>query len=189
MSFRRFFLASMVAGALALAAQPTTPKVRIEVFSDFQCPACKILYEGTLQQVKRNYVQTGKVGMTHRNYPLPQHAFGRQAATYAVAAEKIGKYDAVATALFAHQDQWSQNGNLDSALAGVLSAAELEKVHKLSKEPSVAAEIDRDVKTGQAVPITQTPTMIIYAGGNRYPVSGPVSYDVLQRALDSLLSK
>jgi len=35
--------------------------VVVEIFSDFQCPACKQLFLNTTQKVMENYVNTGKV--------------------------------------------------------------------------------------------------------------------------------
>jgi protein-disulfide isomerase len=164
-------------------------KVRIEVFSDFQCPSCKVLHEGTLRRVKANYVETGRIQMISRYFPLPMHQFARPAACLACASERIGKYGQVSDVLFLKQEQWSRDGNLAGVLAAVLSPAELEKVKKLAEEPSVKAEVDRDVAAGMEAHIGQTPTMIIYSKGNRYPIPGAVTYEVLERALNSLLAK
>ena len=79
---------------------PNAP-ILMEVFSDFQCPACKTLYEQTLMPLVRDYVSAGKVYLIHRDFPLPMHAYAREAASYACAAGRIGKYEQVADALFA----------------------------------------------------------------------------------------
>ena len=57
---------------------PTAP-VMIEVYSDFQCPACKTLHEQTLRPLVLDYVRTGKVYLVHREFPLTGHAYSRQA--------------------------------------------------------------------------------------------------------------
>ena len=68
--------------------------ITIEVFSDFQCPACKSLYEQTLRPVIDNYVATGKVYLIHRDFPLDQiHKHSRTAARYANAAARLGKFE------------------------------------------------------------------------------------------------
>jgi len=48
--------------------------VVVEVFSDFQCPACKTLFTSTNRQLMDNYVSTGKVYLIHRDFPLPMQA-------------------------------------------------------------------------------------------------------------------
>jgi len=45
----------------------------MEVFSDYQCPACKSC-SPPQSQVMDNYVSTGKVYLIHRDFPLPMHA-------------------------------------------------------------------------------------------------------------------
>src|SRR5271170_5231015 len=39
---------------------PSAP-ITMEVFSDFQCPACRMLYEQTLKLLINDYVASGKV--------------------------------------------------------------------------------------------------------------------------------
>src|SRR3981189_2283898 len=67
----------------------------MEVFSDFQCPACKTLFNTTNRQVMDNYVSTGKVYLIHRDFPLPMHAHSQVAAQYSRAAAHVGKLDVV----------------------------------------------------------------------------------------------
>jgi protein-disulfide isomerase len=88
----------------------------MEVFSDFQCPACKTLFMTTNRQVMDNYVSTGKVFLIHRDFPLPMHAHSQVAAQYSRAAAQVGKFDAVEEALFQNQEKWEQTGDVDVAL-------------------------------------------------------------------------
>src|SRR3954469_10533129 len=37
------------------AIGPVIAKVRIDLFSDFQCPSCKALAEGTLKRIREDY--------------------------------------------------------------------------------------------------------------------------------------
>ena len=48
----------------------------------------------------REYVASGKVYLIHRDFPLPNHAHARDAATYACASARINKYEEVCSALF-----------------------------------------------------------------------------------------
>lgn len=193
---RRFLLGlcgSHAATRLLLAdskgfGNPSAP-IAMEVFSDFQCPACKLLYEGTLQPMKTEFVKTGKVFLIHRNFPLQMHPYAREAAGLAVGAERIGKYEPVATALFQKQETWSKNGRLVDALSGVLTLSELQKTQKIAKEPETLAEIERDIKLGKEVNVQQTPTIVLAHKKTKYPVSGIVSYSILQRFLNSLLAQ
>ena len=76
----------------------------IDVYSDFQCPACKTLYERTLVPLAYDYVDKGKVYLVHHEYPLPMHAHAMEAACYACAASRVGKYEQVCDVLFRQQE-------------------------------------------------------------------------------------
>ena len=165
---------------------PSAP-IRIEVFSDFECPACKALHEQILPLVFKDYAIPGKVYLVSREYPLAMHQFSREAANYATAAARFGKYQDVADALFKNQLVWEVNGKVWDTVAGVLTPAEAKKVQLLAKDPSVLSEVQRDVDAGRAAGINQTPTMIVTRGTNRFPVTGAVNYNLLRSLLDGLL--
>jgi protein-disulfide isomerase len=161
----------------------------MEVFSDFQCPACKTLHEQTLMPMVRDYVSAGKVYLIYRYFPLTMHAYAREAASYACAAERIGKHEQVSNALFRNQAVWSANGKVDETACRVLTDAEAKKVRALIKDPGVAAEIRQDLELGRKANVSQTPTMVVTHRLKRYPLSGIQNYDLLRRFLDELLSR
>lgn len=163
--------------------------VIMEVFSDFQCPACKSLYTGTNRQLMDNYVNSGKVFLIHRDFPLPMHAHSRVAAQYARAAAQIGKFETVQEALFQNQEKWEQTGDVDGAVAAVLSSAEMTKVRGLAKSDAVNAMIERDVAAGRGYNVNQTPTTIFHAKGQTYPFGGGMSYEILKGFLDQLINQ
>jgi protein-disulfide isomerase len=166
-----------------------TAPVTMEVFSDFQCPACKTLFLTTNRQLMDNYVSTGKVYLIHRDFPLPMHAYSRVAARYGRAAAQLGKGEAVEQVLFQNQEKWEQNGDVDGTVASVLSAAEMAKVRALVKGGTLDAAIDKDYALGQIYRVSQTPTTVFHSKGQTYPYSGVMSYDILKQFLEQLLSQ
>jgi protein-disulfide isomerase len=161
----------------------------MEVFSDFQCPACKTLFTTTNRQLMDNYVSTGKVFLIHRDFPLPMHAHSKVAAQYSRASAQIGKLEAVEEVLFQNQEVWEQSGDVDGTVAKVLSPAEMIKVRALVKAGTLDAGITKDQALGNGYKVNQTPTTIIHAKGQTFPVVGVVSYDVLHQFLDQLLGQ
>ncbi len=162
--------------------------VVMETFTDFQCPACKQLYTTTLQRVMSNYVDTNKVYMVHRDFPLPMHAYSRIAASYSRAACHIGRCDAVEEVLFQNQEKWEATGDVKGTVASALTAAEMKRVQALVDGGTLEPLIERDVQIGRAVPVNQTPTTIIHTrDGQTYPVVGYVSYEVLTTLLNQLV--
>jgi protein-disulfide isomerase len=163
--------------------------VTMEVFSDFQCPACKTLFTTTNRRLMDDYVSTGKVYLIHRDFPLPMHAHSRVAARYARAAAQLGKGEAVEQALFQNQEKWEQNGDVDGTIAAVLSPAEMAKVRALVKGGTLEAAIDKDYALGQTYRVNQTPTTIFHCKGQTYPFAGVLTYDTLKQFLNQLLGQ
>jgi protein-disulfide isomerase len=163
--------------------------VVMEVFSDFQCPACKTLYLTTNRQLMDDYVSTGKVYLIHRDFPLPMHAHSRVAARYARAAAQIGKVEQVEQVLFENQEKWEQSGDVDGTVASVLSAADIAKVRALVKGGTLDPLIDKDYSLGQVVRVSQTPTTVFHANGQTFPFAGIMTYDTLKTFLNQLLGK
>jgi protein-disulfide isomerase len=166
-----------------------TAPVTMEVYSDFQCPACKQLFKTTNQLLMDNYVNTGKVYLIHRDFPLPMHAYSRVAASYARAAAHTGKFEVVEQALFQNQEKWEANGDVKGTVAAALSAADMKKAQALVDGKTLEPLIDKDKQAGQLIPVNQTPTTVFHCKGQTYPYAGVMSYDILKQFLDQLLSQ
>jgi protein-disulfide isomerase len=166
--------------------------ITIEVFSDFQCPACKALYEQTIRPLIDNYVVTGQVYLIHRDFPLEQlHRYSRVAARYANAAARLGKFERVEQALYAKQQTWAADGNVDAVVAAVLTPAEMKKVRQWVDQPAELDQaIEKDVRLGDRIPVRSTPTVIVMHAGKTYPLPpGGVNYSLLRQFLDELLKR
>jgi protein-disulfide isomerase len=164
--------------------------ILLEEFTDFQCPACKLLFEGTTEQVIRNYVDTGKVYLVHHDFPLAGHAHSREAARWANAAAAIGKFEPVEAALFAQQDNWGATGNIQAALNGVLTGPEMKRVSALVNDPEIELSIQKDYELGLQRHVMQTPSLFVTHNGITSALPpGPVTYPILKQYLDYLLTQ
>lgn len=187
------------ASAPAKAAQPDitdlksmgskSAPIKMEVFSDFQCPACRDLYFQTVRPVIDNYVSAGKVYLVHRDMPLPMHPHSRVAARYANAAARVRKMERVVLVLFDNQARWAADGNIDAVVASALTRAEMVQVRKMVNGATLDPGIDKDVALGNQFRVTQTPTTIITYKGQTYPVVGVVTYKMMTSFIDGLLKQ
>lgn len=169
------------------SGSPTAPVV-IEIYSDFQCPACAAFYRDVFPQLDADYVKTGKVRIVHRDFPLPQHQFAKLAARYANAAGEVGRYDTVFARLFATQAEWEQNGNIEAALAPVLAPDALAKIRGMAAGDLLDSEAAADIRMGLDVDrLTQTPTVIVVSGGVRNKIAGGATVGVLSAYIDEKL--
>ena len=168
---------------------PTAPVV-IEVFASFDCPHCKVFHEEVIPQLVKDYVVPGKVYLVNREFPLggPYHPYARQAAIFATAAARIGRYAEVSQALFNNQAAWAVNGKVWETVASVLTPTEQRKVQELAKQPAIQAEVQREYDEGIAAGINATPTIIVTRGSKRYPIpSQDLNYGFLKSLIDGML--
>lgn len=78
---------------------------------------------------------------------------------------------------------------MDKALSPVLTPVELRRVQQVAKETQTDAAVQRDIDMGTQAGVRQTPTLVLTHRLRRYPIAGVVSYTVLRRFIDDLLSK
>ena len=174
-----------------VSGSPTAP-VTVELYTDYECPACRYFYLEILPTLTKDFVATGKVRLVHRDFRLPAHQFSKLATRYANAAGEIGKFDLVTNQLFVSQPEWGQNGNVDAAVAKVLSPADMEKVRNLVKND---AHLDDTAVRDEAMAntqdhLTETPTIVIVAKGKRESFGGgQMPYSILKQYLNQKLAQ
>jgi protein-disulfide isomerase len=188
----------------------STAPIRMEIFTDYQCPTCGNFFEGTLKLMISDYVGNGKVYLVHHDFPLSMHKYSGQAARWANAAARVGEFQAVEGALYDNQATWSMDGNMEKYISASMSSADFARVKKLmtgcdAPGPTAVqsggfgltpgahvcpldADIEQDILMGEKVPVTGTPTYLITAKGQHIPAnSGNVSWPILKQFFDSLL--
>ena len=168
---------------------PSAP-ITMEVFGDFQCPACRQFFEATTKQVIDDYVIPGKVYLIHRDFPLEMHPYARQAARLANAASEFGQFEAIERALYDHQDEWSGKGNIDEVVSASFPPAEFKKflAYESQHMNEINASIEKDRALGTQRNVNQTPTVYITAHGKTEGLpGGGVDYKLLKSYFDYLL--
>jgi|WetSurMetagenome_2_1015567.scaffolds.fasta_scaffold59562_2 protein-disulfide isomerase len=162
--------------------------IKIEVFSDFQCPACRELYLTTITKVLKEYSSKDKVCVIYHEFPLAMHPHSREAARYSEAASRLGqqKLLLVMKVLFSEQAQWGQDGSLEASVSKALPE-DFQSLKKLMQDPGINAAIDKEVQLGQLKDIASTPTMFISYSGKQQKVTGMVSYLVMKDYIDKRL--
>jgi protein-disulfide isomerase len=172
-----------------LSGSPTAP-ITLEIYADYECPQCRILFQTVMPPLEKEFVATGKVQVLHREIRLPMHQYTKVATRYANAAGQIGRYDIVVKQIFEKQQDWAANGNVDAVVAAVLPPGEMQKVRELVKND---AHLDdgptADEAQGNRDGLNQTPTMVIVKNGKRQKIDGMVPYPLLKSYLDQLLAK
>jgi len=136
---------------------PKAPVTVVE-FTDYQCPYCRQFAETVYPELKRNFIDTGKVLYISRNYPLSFHENAMKAAQAAVCAGEQGKYWEMRDLMFAHNTELQQDNLIKLAGSLGLDANQFSACLTSDKaRPEVAA----DIADGNASGVNGTPTHII----------------------------
>jgi protein-disulfide isomerase len=161
-------------------------KVTCELYTDYECPFCATFYLDTLPKLAERYVETGKVRLIHRDFPLPRHKYSRLAARYANAAGEAGYYQAVANKLFRTQEVWSGDGNIEAQVARAVPAAAMAKVRAGVREDSTAEEsVKADERLAHDNRIARTPTLLC----NGHTIGPDLSIAQIEAQLDPLVGQ
>jgi protein-disulfide isomerase len=163
--------------------------IRLDVFSDFQCSACREFYLTTIRKVLKEYSSKDKVCVVYHEYPLSFHQYSREAARYCEAAWRLGlpKLLPVMDAIFQDQAQWSQDGRLEDSVAKALSKDDLLKVKEIMKDSSIDESIEREIRFATKNKVAATPTILISYIGKQQRVEGLVTYLVMKQFIDSVV--
>ena len=169
------------------AGQPTAP-VRIEVFSDYQCFACRTFYTATLSRLLNDAETENRVSVVYHDFPLQMHPYAREASRYALAARRLGKkqWAALTEAFYSRQDQWSADGKVGRIAEEVLSPQDYARVKDLAQDPSIEQEIKEGLELGHRLQVNATPTFFIVSNGRAQRVVGGVPYQVLDSYIQNM---
>jgi protein-disulfide isomerase len=201
--------APVVASAPVKSYGSSSAPIKMEVFTDYQCPSCRGLFEATLRPMISDYVASGKVYLVHHDFPLPMHMYGYQAARWLNAAAMVGQFQNAEAALYDNQNSWQADGSIEKYVASAVPPADFKRIQKLmagceyqspSAKPAslttsshgcaLDSYIEADRAIGLKIPVQSTPTYVITYKGQKLPVgSGVVSWPILKQFFDSLLSQ
>lgn len=156
--------------------------ITIIEYASLTCPHCAHFHETVLPTLKAEYLDTGKVKLIFRDYPLDQLAFGG-----AVLARCGGpeKYFTFLNVLFAQQRQWAGSTDPKAALMqiGRLGGVSSEQFDKCLQDKALGDYIlNSRLEGNQKFNVTATPTLII----NGKAESGVPSVEELRKKLDAL---
>lgn len=138
--------------------RPDAPVTVVE-FSDFECPFCRRYFSSTFPDLKRSYIDTGKVRYVFVDFPLEQiHPRARKASEGAHCAGDQGKFWEMHDVLFANQKALEPAQLVQHARKLGLDAAAFESCLSSGKQ---SARINRGLGGGSSVGVTGTPTFLV----------------------------
>jgi protein-disulfide isomerase len=144
-------------GGSPVLGAATAPLVLVE-FTDYQCSFCKRAHDQLIPELKRKYVETGKLRFVSRNLPLHFHPNAEPAAIAALCAGSQNQYWAMRDKLFAVSTNLTRASFLQAASELGLNT---ESFSACLDGTNFARQIIRDKTDAEAAGITGTPTFVL----------------------------
>ncbi len=165
-------------------------QVRIEVYSDLQCPSCRTFYLYTVTSLVKEYSAGNKVALLFHDFPLASHAVSRTATHYALAAKSLGRaqWAKVIEELYSYQAVWAYDGKIDPVLSRILTLDEFQTVKAKLNDPAIEKVIESEVAAGNEKKVDQTPTVFVTMNGREQRLAGGLSFPVLKQFIDRSLN-
>jgi len=164
---------------------PTSAKVHLEEFGDFECPPCGLLHP-ILQQMQTEF--SDRLQITFREFPLvPTHQHAMAAASAAEAAALQGKFWEMHDLLYEHQKDWHEVFDVRPIFEGYAKqiGLDVERYKRDVNSDPVADRIIQDGKRGHYLGVKGTPT--VFLNGREVPFES-LPADKLRVLINSELS-
>lgn len=172
-------------------------KITLIEFSDYECPFCKRHFDQTYPQLKKEYIDTGKVKLIYRDYPLPFHD---PMATYEAQAANCAREQGGDNAYFKMHDEifkrTTSNGNGLTKDAVSKIAADLGlnagNITACADGDKYKEEVAKDIADGSAAGVSGTPSFFIGKSDSTGTIEGTIlvgaqPYSAFQAVIDPLL--
>ena len=164
---------------------PDNAPVTMIEYSSLGCPHCAAFHRDTLPKIKKEYIDTGRVRLVYRDFPLGTPALAASMIARCAGRDKFFGFIEI---LYRSQDQWSRSRQPLAELArvarfGGMSETDVEECLKLQELligiRHIAAAAQEKYK------INSTPTFII----GKETISGVMPYENFKKVFDRALRK
>lgn len=165
-------------------------------FSDYECPFCKRSFEQVLPELKKNYIDTGKLKLVYRDFPLSFHANAHKEAEAAECARSQGG-DSV---YFKFHDQiFKQTTSNGTGLAltqlPIIAKSlglNVSQFQQCLDSGKFKDEVDKDIADGTAAGVSGTPSWFIGRSSkdgviNAALIVGAQPFSAFKSAIDEAL--
>jgi len=167
---------------------PNAP-VRMEEYSDFQCPYCGVFGEEIFPLIHRDYIQTGLVYFTFHHMPFADGNSATKESTHAamasVCAAQQGKFFEFHDLLFANLTGENIGNFTEKRLYAMAEIAGLnpDAFDTCYRDPATVEAVDMDKAAGLRSGIDSTPSFLI----NGTLFLGAQPYSEFQSAINAAL--
>lgn len=160
-----------------LLGNPDAPNILID-YASFTCPFCAQFYIAVLPPLRREWIDTGKLLLVHRHFPMDMVATRASQLTECAPPDKFFER---ADKLFRSQVEWLSQGDPLVEMVRVLAGDGVteEQAQACFADDRALDKVLADVQSGQALGVRSTPALFI----NDQAYSNPGTADAIAAIL------
>ena len=160
--------------------------VKIKIFSSFTCPHCANFHFNIVPEIKKEFVDTGKVQLIFIDFPLDQAAFNASKILHCADKEKqINLMDTI----YEKQKKWTNGTNIEDINKNLkalvknlgISSDEFEKC--LINDDIMDKILNGRIDAFKKYTIEATPTIVI----NEKKFEGSVNFKNIKKKIEKLI--
>jgi len=158
----------------------------VVMISDFQCPYCKQWHDSSMANLKRDYIDPGKVRMAYLHLPLSNHRHARAQAEASMCAAVQDKFWEYADVLFREQRAFQPIDNPTAKLETIARelSLDLPSFTRCRKSDAIRMLVENDERQASQARVQSTPSFLV----GDFLVQGALPYTDFRKAIDTALA-
>ncbi len=145
----------LLLGNSPVLGKSDAPVTMVE-FTDLECPFCRQFHSASFEEIKRKYIDTGKVRYVSRDYPLPFHPQAHPAAKVARCAGEQGRFWEMRHALITNPLNPETMARLSKDLK-----LDVKRMLDCISDARIEKAVQADIAEANALGVSGTPTFVI----------------------------
>jgi len=160
--------------------------VKIKIFSSLTCPHCADFHLNVVPEIKKKYVDSGKVQLIFIDFPLDQSALNASKLLHCLEQKKqITFLDNI----YENQSQWASGSDLNEVNNNLKEIVKILGINSTEFDKCLNNEVIEDkilsdrINGHQKYSINSTPTIII----NEKKLKGSATFENIKKKIEKLI--
>jgi len=160
--------------------------VKIKIFSSFTCPHCANFHFNVIPEIKKEFVDSGKVQLIFIDYPLDQAAFNASKLLHCT--EKNKQMDFI-DLIYENQSEWTSSSSIDAINKNLKNIVKNLVITPLQFDKCLIDTAISDkilngrIEASKSYSINSTPTIVIK--GKK--LEGSVNFKNIKKKIEKLI--
>ena len=160
--------------------------VKIKVFSSLTCPHCADFHIKVVPEIKREYIDTGKVQLIFIDFPLDQGAFNASKLLHCLDKKKQMPF---LDTIYKTQNKWTNGSNIEDINENLKKIVKNLGINSIQFDECLINEVISDkilngrIDATKKYSIESTPTIII----NEKKLKGSASFKNIEKEIEKLI--